>query len=142
MVYVGYFIGSFFSGTASQKYGRKIPMFVGSIFIFIFALSSAFSPNFVCFIILRSCFGACVGFIMPLSFAILAEITPVKQRGFVLTLIGVFYTLGELTVCFFALLTMKNLQTGNWRFLLGLSSIPGLIIMITSYCCLKESPRY
>jgi hypothetical protein len=36
-----------------------------------------------------------VGFIIPISFSALAENTPMKQRGYVLVCIGIFYTMGE-----------------------------------------------
>lgn len=126
----------------ADKVGRKWPLAFTSIFMFILALISSFSPNFIVFIIFRSLFGCIVGFNVPISFTILAENTPLKQRGVVLALIGVFYTMGELLVCFLALITMQNLDSGNWRLMLSLSSFPGLLIAILSFLFLKESPRF
>ncbi len=45
-------------------------------------------------------------------------------------------------VCLFAFLTLDNLKSGNWRALLGLSSIPAGIIFFASLFLLKESPRF
>ena len=59
-----------------------------------------------------------------------------------LALIGIFYTAGELLVCLIALLTMQNLKKGNWRLMLALSSVPGLLCFLISYFFLFESPRF
>ena len=83
-----------------------------------------------------------MGFAVPITFTILAENTPLKQRGVMLALIGIFYTSGELLVCLLAFLTMKNLKSGNWRMMLALSSGPGLLAFIMSLIFLKESPRF
>ena len=113
LVFTGYLIGSLFSGKLSDKYGRRWPLFFSSVLIFVFALASAASFSFWFFVLLRVLFGVVVGFSVPISFTVLAENTPVKQRGAMLALIGVFYTMGELWVCLVALLTMSDLKTGN-----------------------------
>jgi len=80
---------------------------------------------------------------MPISFSMIAENTPIKQRGTILALIGIFYTLGELLVCFFAYFTLgKNIEEGNWRVLLLLSSLSALLIVIGVHFYIEESPRF
>jgi hypothetical protein len=50
---------------------------------------------------------------MPISFTMLTENMPMKQRSRVLTLIGLNYTFGEMLVCVFGLIFLDNLETGN-----------------------------
>jgi MFS family permease len=135
-------VGSLFSGKASDRYGRKKPLMISSILMFIIALYCGFSFDFWFFMIFRILFGLVVGFAVPISFTMLAECSPVKQRGFLLVLIGVFYTLGELWVCLISLITMDSLDSGHWRLMLALSSLPGLLVALLCYFCLMESPRF
>lgn len=79
---------------------------------------------------------------MPISFTILGENIPVKQRGFFLVLIGIFYTLGELLACLIAFFTMESLTVGNWRALLALSSAPAFLVFVFSYFFIDETVRF
>jgi hypothetical protein len=55
---------------------------------------------------------------MPVSFTMLTENIPVNSRGRVLTLIGLNYTFGEILVCIFGFIFLKNLSDGNCKILL------------------------
>jgi len=48
-----------------------------------------------------------------LNFTILGEITPKKNRGASMTLIGLFYVLGELFCCMIAYYTTDDLDFTN-----------------------------
>ena len=72
-MFTGYGIGSFFSGLIADKYGRRLPLLVSSMLIFIIALLCAFSFNFWMLLSLRAVFGILIGFSVPISFSILAE---------------------------------------------------------------------
>jgi MFS family permease len=100
--------------------------------MFIFAFFSSFANDFIELLIIRSLYGATNGFFSPLNFTILGEITPKKNRGAFMTLIGLFYVLGELFCCLVAYFTTDNLNftTGNWRGLLMSSSFLALICFI------------
>ena len=112
--------------------------------MFVLALASAFSQNTYTFVASRGLFGITIGVFSPLNFTILAEITPKKIRGSAMTLIGLFYVLGELVCCGIAYITTDNLnvETGNWRGLLIYSSFLALMCFIMLYFWLDESPRY
>jgi len=141
-VYFGYLIGSLLSGYFSDKYGRRRPVLYAELLMTIFGLISAFPPGILSFIFLRSLFGIVVGFYSPLAYTILAEITPAKNRGKFMTLLGVFYTMGELVACLIAMITLENLDSGDWHGLLAFSSLPGLIAFFSTMFFLDESPRH
>jgi len=50
-VYVGYFFGSLFSGEIADKFGRRVPIIIASLIMFIVALVGAFMPTFVLYLI-------------------------------------------------------------------------------------------
>lgn len=95
LVYLGYMAGSLLSGFIADRYGRKNPIIISSFVMFLLALAGAFMPEYISYTVLRMLLVACVGFIIPVAFSMLAENTPVKQRGVVLAIIGLFYTAGE-----------------------------------------------
>src|SRR5687767_7829416 len=71
-VYVGYFIGAIFTGQIADKYGRRRPLIVSTLFMAIFGVLSAFLTNVIAFIICRGLLGVIVGFYSPLSFTVLS----------------------------------------------------------------------
>lgn len=50
-MYVGYFFGSLFSGEIADKFGRRVPIIIASLIMFIVALVGAFMPTFVLYLI-------------------------------------------------------------------------------------------
>ena len=52
LIYIGYFIGSLFSGVFADNYGRKPSLIYSSGIMFICAIIGAFMPNFVTYMIL------------------------------------------------------------------------------------------
>jgi len=141
-IYIGYFIGSLLSGYFSDKYGRKRPVIYSNLLMIILGLISAFPPGLVSFIFLRGLFGIIVGFFSPLSYSILAEITPLKYRGKYMVLLGIFYTIGEVISCLIAIFTLENLDSGNWHALLAWSTLPAFFAWIASTFYLDESARH
>lgn len=92
---------------------------------------------------------ACIGFIIPIAFSMLAENTSLKHRGIVLVSIGIFYTSGEYDMCIFRLLVcllayiyMPTLKSGNWRLVLAYSSVPAVLTLLIALILLLESPRF
>ncbi|CAD8076798.1 unnamed protein product [Paramecium sonneborni] len=142
LIYIGYFIGSLFSGVFADNYGRRSSLLWSSGIMFMCAIIGAFMPNFISYMIFRILLVTCVGFIIPVSFSMLAENTPLKSRGIVLVTIGFFYTAGELTVCLLTYIFMPNLVSGNWRAVLCWASAPALLTLLISNFLLLESPRY
>ena len=72
----------------------------------------------------------------------LVEICPVEKRGWIIIVFWFFFPLGEICCCGFAYLILSNLDSGNWKLLLIVSSIPIFISWLISMKFLYESPRY
>jgi len=138
-VFFGFFIGAFISGKFSDLYGRKPAFIIGAVTSAIFALVSAFSPNYYALIVFRSMFGIGVGISVPAASSLATEITPTKYRSYVLNLLWIFFPLGEVI----SVVSAKYLLPlpEGWRYLLGIVSIPNIISCIISFF-INESPRY
>lgn len=139
-VFIGFFIGTLTSGKMSDIYGRKPLFLLGNLFVLVFAISSAFTPNFLWFTIFRGLCGFGVGLCLPASAALSAEICPSKYRGILINALSLFFPLGEIITALVAK-SLINSREDGWRFLLGLIAIPMLIAFILSIT-VRESPRF
>lgn len=73
---------------------------------------------------------------------ILAEITPKKERGHYMSLIVISMSLGQLLSFIIGYFTLESFEKGNWRILIILSGIPGVIGTLVSLVFLDESARF
>lgn len=137
-IFLGMFVGAWDWGWLSDRVGRKIG-FVSTVAIdSVFGLLSAFSPSFLWLLILRTITGIGVGGTLPVDYSIFSEYLPSNNRGRYLVLLESFWSLGTIAVAGLAWLVVPRL---GWRWLLGISALPGLIIyFIRRY--IPESPRY
>eukprot|EP01016_Furgasonia_blochmanni_P045673 TRINITY_DN647_c0_g1_i9.p1 TRINITY_DN647_c0_g1~~TRINITY_DN647_c0_g1_i9.p1 ORF type:complete len:462 (-),score=92.40 TRINITY_DN647_c0_g1_i9:86-1471(-) len=144
MPFFGMLVAAFFAGPIGDRFGRRRPMTVSTFMTFVFAMWSAFSGGIWGFIILRTLFGFSVGLFSPVSYSLLAEVMPVKGRGRNMTLLGLFFTLGEIFTCVIAYLCLKYHRSpeGEARTLLGWTAFPCLIAWFMCLCYIDESPRY
>ncbi|KAL0487089.1 cation transport protein [Acrasis kona] len=79
-VFIGMFFGAMIWGQFSDRFGRRMGVVAFSIFTGIFGLSSAFSTNWIMFMILRGFTGVgAAGSHIP--FSLLSEFLSVKLRG-------------------------------------------------------------
>lgn len=142
LVFLGYLIGSLIAGPIADKYGRRKPLIISTLIWTVFGILSALAINIYDFMVYRFIFGIVVGFIWPVGFSLLTEYCPVDKRGKYLSIFQIFYPLGETLAVFLAFLTLTNLKSGNWRILLGFSSMPALISFLFCWFYVDESARF
>ena len=137
-IFLGMLVGAWGWGWISDRIGRRTG-FISTVAIdSIFGLLSAFSPSFLWLLILRSFTGIGVGGTLPVDYSIFAEYLPAHRRGRYLVLLESFWALGTVVAAGLAWLIVPRL---GWRWLLGISAVPGLIIFIIRRY-IPESPRY
>ena len=61
VIFAGFVVGSISVSTISDKFGRKLPMFVCGFFCCLFNFVSAFSPAFWVFALFRAIVGFMIG---------------------------------------------------------------------------------
>lgn len=139
-VFIGFFAGTLFSGKMSDISGRK-PMFVvGNFIVSIFAIASAFSPNYIWFTVFRGFCGLGIGLSLPASSALSTEICPAQYRGFLINLLAIFFPLGEIITALIAKSVLNDKENG-WRVLLAIIAAPMIFALIISIF-IRESPRF
>ena len=134
---LGMMISSPAWGWICDVYGRKKGLFLSAFWLIYFGFLSAFSPNYKWLLFLRFLVGIGIGSLPQVS-TILAEYTPAKGRGKILTFIQVFWSLGFI---FAAGLSLWLMIDYSFRALLLALCLPG-VLFLWSFYWMPESFRF
>lgn len=139
MTGVGSFFGSMLGFPLADKYGRKMTLAYCCLVFIIAAIWMAISTTLLFLVMGRFVVGIAVGIAAQCIPVFMSEISPSKIRGTILTLNSLAITGGQLASYVMSLL-FANVEH-SWRYLFGLSAIPGLIfILLLDF--IPESPRW
>lgn len=141
------------SGPLSDRFGRKAILKLAAILFTVSAIGSALAPSFIALVIARMIGGLGVGAALIIAPMYIAEISPAHLRGRMVSLNQLNIVLG-ISIAFFSnymILQLANsdsswvttlgIKEGNWRWMLGLETLPAAIY----FACLffvPESPRW
>lgn len=141
------------SGPISDRIGRKKVLVIASILFFVSAIYSALSPNFASLIIARMIGGFGVGAALITAPMYIAEISPAKIRGRLVSFNQLNIVLG-ISVAFFTNYLILQLGKSdaswaqslgfdqyNWRWMLGLESLPAILYFLFLFF-VPDSPRW
>jgi SP family xylose:H+ symportor-like MFS transporter len=143
---LGCAIGVAFAGVISDRLGRKKVLILAAILFFISAVGTALPRTITAFIIFRIIGGLGVGAASMSSPMYIAEITPARIRGRMVSVNQFAIVTGFLVVYFvnyFIALQgdqMWNQQVG-WRWMFGSEALPALLLLILLFF-VPESPRW
>jgi len=141
VVFLGMMVGSVMWGTISDRWGRRFGFLATTVFTFVFGFLSAFSPDIYVMLLLRCLVGVGVGG-GHTAFTLFAEYLPRKNRALCLILIELFWTVGTIGEAGLAWVLLPKMDPRyGWRVLLGLSSLP-LLILLLCYSIVPESARF
>ncbi|KAJ1549881.1 hypothetical protein HK405_002020, partial [Cladochytrium tenue] len=99
LIPVGYSLGTiitgfFVSSILSDLWGRRVPMFVGAVFVLGFSFLQAFSPNLATHIVGRTGIGLGQGLMLPAGPVYIGEIAPRAVRGQMMSFWQLVYSVG------------------------------------------------
>lgn len=138
MVLVGGVVGAFINGLLADKLGRKKMVVLAAILYIAGSLASAFSPTALFLEISRFALGLAIGGASASAPLYIAEVSPARIRGSLVTLFQLAITIGILAAYF---VDLAFTSSGNWRFMLGSSFIPAVVLLIGMFG-LPDSPRW
>jgi MFS transporter, SP family, galactose:H+ symporter len=139
IVLAGAAIGAGAAGSLSDRFGRRRVILVAALLFVVGALLSAFAADLTTLLVGRFLVGVAIGIASMLTPLYLAEISPARDRGAVVSLNQLCITIGIL-VSYFVGFAFANV-TGGWRWMLGAGALPGIILTI-GMLILPESPRW
>jgi sugar porter (SP) family MFS transporter len=137
-ILVGAIVGAGSSGPLADRFGRRTTTMAAAVVFIIGALGSAFSPNVELLIVSRIILGLAVGsstIFVPLY---IAELAPTAIRGTLSSMFQLAITLG-IVVAYLVNYALSSAEA--WRWMLGLGSIPALILLL-GMLPLPDSPRW
>ena len=138
---IGAIFGAFFGGNITDRFGRRFILMASGVIFAVGALWSGFSSSPASLIAARLFLGLAIGtasFAVPLY---IAEISPVKVRGTLVSLFQLMITIGILVSYFSDYLFANDADPTCWRPMFYVGVIPALILLIGMFF-MPESPRW
>jgi SP family sugar:H+ symporter-like MFS transporter len=135
---LGAMVGAGFAGRLADRLGRRLLIIVAAIVFTAGALIAATAPTVGVLIGARFVLGLAVGsaaLVVPLY---LSEIAPTHIRGAIASLNQLMIVCGILAAF---IVNAILASSGNWRLMLGLAAVPGLILLV-GMLFMPETPRY
>ena len=140
--YFGMFVGAVGAGSLADRVGRRRMLLFSSFFQTAATIAYAFarSNGFLCFVVFV--YGIVYGLSLPLSTTMMAEITPMAQRGRSIVLINACIGIGQLYGILLAFVVLEDIRHGDWRRVMLAASGGCFALLVLTFALLLESPRY
>lgn len=141
------------AGPLSDKLGRKPILRYAAVLFFISAVLSALAPTFLTLVVARMIGGLGVGAALIVAPMYIAEISPPRVRGRMVSINQLNIVVGISLAFFTNYLIIKlgqsdtawvsSLRLGewNWRWMLGLEALPAVFYFVSLWL-VPESPRW
>lgn len=138
---IGAIIGALFGGKVTDRIGRRKVLLAAGLIFAVGALWSGFASTTGSLVAARLFLGIAIGassFAVPLY---IAEISPTKIRGTLVSLFQLMITLGILVAYYSDFAFADESNVASWRPMFYVGVIPALILFI-GMIFLPESPRW
>lgn len=131
-------VGSFLWGALADRYGRRASILLAAV-VFMGTSICGAMPSFHWNIVMCFMMGLGAGGMLPVTYALLAEIMPTKHRGWCLVLVGGIGSIGG----YFATsaLSAALQPIFGWR-IMWLINLPIALILVAVSPLLQESARF
>jgi len=140
-VLLGAIIGAIASGGVTEMLGRKKMIIVNALIFFAASLGCAYASNVTELIVMRVIIGIAIGitsYVVPMY---IAEISPKKYRGGLVTLNQLMITIGILASYITDYWLSNDQELESWRAMFMVGIYPA-IALLTGMFFLPESPRW
>lgn len=134
----GALAGSALAGYSADRWGRRMSLLGTGIGFGVFAVLSGVAPGLITFVIARFFVGVCIGVASLVTPLYLAEMSPARIRGALVSLNQLAITVG-IGVAYFVDYALAASQ--NWRWMFITAVFPA-IVLILGMIFLPESPRW
>jgi SHS family lactate transporter-like MFS transporter len=122
-------VGALIFGILADRFGRRIPLMVDIICYSVIELLTAFSPNYVVFLILRALFGVAMGGEWGLGSSLAMESLPTESRGLFSGILQQGYAFGYLLAATVYFLIFTFVPSFGWRGMFIIGVIPALLVV-------------
>lgn len=140
MALYGTVIGALIGGFPSEAFGRKTTLIWVAILYLVSAIGSALAPEIYSLMFFRFIGGLAVGASSVTAPMYISEISPASKRGQLTALFQLNIVIGILAA-YLSNYFIGGAANGNWRFMLGVESIPAALFVILIFF-IPRSPRW
>lgn len=140
-VLIGAVAGAVSSGRLSDILGRKKMIIINAVVFSVGAIGCAYAPNAAVLIVMRVIIGFAIGitsYVVPMY---IAEISPKRARGALVTLNQLMITIGIFVSYITDYLLSNDADPQSWRWMFLIGFIPALVLLI-GMVFLPETPRW
>jgi SP family galactose:H+ symporter-like MFS transporter len=140
-VLLGAVLGAITSGKLSDYLGRKKMIIVNAVIFAIGSLGCALATSVELLMVMRVIVGIAIGITSYVAPMYIAEVSPTRRRGALVTLNQLMITLGILVSFITDYLFSNDANLQSWRWMFGVGLFPALILL-TGMLFLPETPRW
>lgn len=140
-VLVGAIIGAIVSGKLADYLGRKKMIIINAIIFITGAFGCAYAKSVSMLIAMRILIGFAIGitsFVVPMY---IAEVSPMRRRGALVTLNQLMITIGILVSYITDYWLSDDKDPESWRLMFAIGFIPAIILLV-GMLFLPETPRW
>src|SRR6184192_65709 len=119
-------VGALIFGILADRFGRRTPLMIDIICYSVIELLTAFSPNYIIFLLLRGLFGIAMGGEWGLGSSLAMESLPTQTRGLFSGILQQGYACGYLLA---ALVYWIVFPIFGWRGLFIVGALPALLVI-------------
>jgi sugar porter (SP) family MFS transporter len=138
---VGCLVGALFTGSFTEKYGRKNVMIFTAVVYIISAFGCAFSESATMLTILRVLSGLAVGATSVVAPMYISEIAPAHNRGRLVYFNQFAITIGIVLAYIFDYFLI-GFGENSWRYMLAVPGVFGVFFLFFLIVKFPESPRW
>jgi len=138
---IGCLVGALFTGSFTEKYGRKNVMIFTAVVYIISAFGCALSGSATVLTILRILSGLAVGATSVVAPMYISEIAPAHNRGRLVSFNQFAITIGIVLAYIFDYLLI-GFGENSWRYMLAVPGVFGIFFLIFLIVKFPESPRW
>lgn len=138
-LYLGCIIGTLFTGYFTDSYGRKIPLIIAAAIFMVSSIFMGWASSHTMLIFWRIIAGIGVGAASMLSPLYIAEVSPAKIRGRMVSINQLTIVIGIL-LAYFSNYMLADVEN-NWRWMFTSGAVPAVLFFICVFF-VPESPRW
>jgi len=140
-VFAGMLIGGIVTGAYGDRLGRRPTLLTGLFLNATSGIASSLAPTAMIMCLCRFVGGLGIGAVLSSLITLASELSPSAHRGFFITIVGGFWTLGSIFVAVLAYILFGR-NNYSWRIFVLIAAVPALLGGALVWAIVPESPRY